>query len=83
MSIFINKETRIVVQGVTGQEGSFWTKHMLDMGATVVAGVTPGKEGQDVHRVWHGLGHHSQNRLNPREHPQGTEHTKHTQSTQG
>ena len=51
MSIFINKETRIVVQGVTGQEGSFWTKHMLDMGATVVAGVTPGKEGQDVHGV--------------------------------
>lgn len=49
MSIFINRETRIVVQGVTGQEGRFWTKHMLDMGAQVVAGVTPGKEGQEVH----------------------------------
>lgn len=51
MSIFVDKETRIVVQGVTGKEGSFWTKHMLEMGAAVVAGVTPGKEGQKAEGV--------------------------------
>ena len=51
MSIFVNSATRILVQGITGQEGSFWTKHMLDMGAQVVAGVTPGKEGQEIHGV--------------------------------
>ncbi|TVQ40089.1 MAG: succinate--CoA ligase subunit alpha [Spirochaetaceae bacterium] len=51
MSIFANQETRIVVQGMTGKEGGFWTRHMLDMGARVVAGVTPGKEGQTVHDV--------------------------------
>ena len=48
MSIFIDETTKIIVQGVTGQEGSFWTKHMKDMGSQVVAGVTPGKQGQDV-----------------------------------
>lgn len=48
MSIFINKESKIIVQGVTGKEGAFWTKHMKDMGTKVVFGVTPGKEGQDV-----------------------------------
>lgn len=51
MSIFVNKRTRIVVQGVTGKEGSFWTKHMQEMGAAVVAGVTPGKEGQKAEGV--------------------------------
>lgn len=51
MSIFIDEHTRIVVQGITGKEGAFWTGHMLDMGATVVAGVTPGKEGQEVRGV--------------------------------
>jgi succinyl-CoA synthetase alpha subunit len=51
MSIYVDKNTRIIVQGVTGKEGSFWTKHMLDMGANVVAGVTPGKEGQEVQGV--------------------------------
>lgn len=51
MSIFVDQNTRIIVQGVTGKEGSFWTGHMLDMGATVVAGVTPGKEGQEVRGV--------------------------------
>ena len=48
MSIFIHKESRVVVQGVTGKEGAFWAKHMKDMGTQVVFGVTPGKEGQDV-----------------------------------
>jgi succinyl-CoA synthetase alpha subunit len=51
VSIFIDEHTRIVVQGITGKEGAFWTGHMLDMGATVVAGVTPGKEGQEVRGV--------------------------------
>ena len=48
MSIFIHKDSRVVVQGVTGKEGAFWAKHMKDMGTQVVFGVTPGKEGQDV-----------------------------------
>ncbi len=46
MSIFIDKETRLVVQGITGRDGSFHTKHMMDYGTQVVAGVTPGKGGQ-------------------------------------
>ena len=48
MSIFIDKGTKVLVQGITGNEGSFWTRHMIDLGTTVVAGVTPGKEGQTV-----------------------------------
>jgi succinyl-CoA synthetase alpha subunit len=48
MSIFIDRATRVVVQGITGAEGAFWTKHMIDLGTQVVAGVTPGKEGQAV-----------------------------------
>jgi succinyl-CoA synthetase alpha subunit len=51
VSIFVDENTRIIVQGITGTEGSYWTGHMLDMGATVVAGVTPGKEGQAVRDV--------------------------------
>jgi len=51
VSIFVDQHTRIIVQGITGKEGAFWTGHMLDMGATVVAGVTPGKEGQEVRGV--------------------------------
>lgn len=48
MSIVVGTDTRVVVQGITGTEGAFWTKHMVEMGTTVVAGVTPGKEGQEV-----------------------------------
>ena len=48
MSIFIDEKTRVLIQGVTGKEGSFWAKHMKDYGTNVVAGVTPGKEGQNV-----------------------------------
>ncbi len=51
MSIFIDASTRVLVQGITGNEGSFWTSHMIEMGTEVVAGVTPGKEGQRVHGV--------------------------------
>ena len=46
MSILIDQNTRVLVQGITGKEGAFWTQHMVDMGTRVVAGVTPGKEGQ-------------------------------------
>jgi succinyl-CoA synthetase alpha subunit len=51
MSIFIDGETRVLVQGITGKEGSFWTEHMRSLGTNVVAGVTPGKEGQNVDTV--------------------------------
>ncbi len=46
MSVFVNKATRLLVQGITGREGSFHAKQMLDYGTQVVAGVTPGKGGQ-------------------------------------
>lgn len=46
MSILVNKETRLVVSGITGREGSFHTTQMMEYGTNVVAGVTPGKGGQ-------------------------------------
>ena len=46
MSVFINKQTRLVVQGITGRDGSFHAKQMMEYGTQVVAGVTPGKGGQ-------------------------------------
>lgn len=46
MSIFIDKNTRLIVQGITGRDGSFHTNQMADYGTSVVAGVTPGKGGQ-------------------------------------
>ncbi|MBK8986059.1 MAG: succinate--CoA ligase subunit alpha [Chloroflexi bacterium] len=46
MSILVDKNTRLVVQGITGREGSFHTEQMLAFGTNVVAGVTPGKGGQ-------------------------------------
>ncbi|UCG87093.1 MAG: succinate--CoA ligase subunit alpha [Gemmatimonadota bacterium] len=46
MSIFIDKDTKLVVQGITGRDGSFHTRHMIEYGTQVVAGVTPGKGGQ-------------------------------------
>ncbi len=45
MSILVDKSTRLVVQGITGGEGTFHTKQMLEYGTNVVAGVTPGKGG--------------------------------------
>jgi len=48
MSILINKETKLLVQGITGREGEFHTRGMLDYGTNVVAGVTPGKGGQFI-----------------------------------
>ncbi|GBD33326.1 MAG: succinate--CoA ligase [ADP-forming] subunit alpha [Gemmatimonadales bacterium] len=46
MSIFVNRETRLVVQGITGRDGSFHARQMMEYGTAVVAGVTPGKGGQ-------------------------------------
>ena len=46
MSIFIDKSTKLVVQGITGRDGSFHSKQMIEYGTNVVAGVTPGKGGQ-------------------------------------
>ncbi|MGM0399897.1 MAG: succinate--CoA ligase subunit alpha [Chloroflexota bacterium] len=51
MSILIDADTRVLVQGITGREGSFHTREMLAYGADVVAGVTPGKGGQRVEGV--------------------------------
>lgn len=45
MSVFIDNETRLVVQGITGRDGSFHAKQMMEYGTKVVAGVTPGKGG--------------------------------------
>lgn len=64
MSIFINQTTKVLVQGITGKEGSYWTKHMMDLGTKVLCGVTPGKEGQEVegvpvyHSVKNACAHH-------------------------
>lgn len=49
MSIYINAETRVIVQGITGMEGGFHTGEMLAYGTKVVAGVTPGKGGATAH----------------------------------
>lgn len=46
MSIFIDKNTRLIVQGITGRDGSFHARQMLEYGTQVVGGVTPGKGGQ-------------------------------------
>ena len=48
MSILVNKNTRLLVQGITGNEGLFHSKQMLDYGTNIVAGVTPGKGGEWV-----------------------------------
>ena len=51
MSILVNQDTKVLVQGITGRDGSFHTQQMLDYGTKIVAGVTPGKGGQDVFGV--------------------------------
>jgi len=51
MSILINKDTRLIVQGITGRDGSFHAGQMKEYGTQVVAGVTPGKKGQEIHGI--------------------------------
>ena len=51
MSVLINKETKIIVQGITGNMGKTHTGHMIKYGTKIVAGVTPGKGGQEVHGI--------------------------------
>ena len=47
MAIFVDENTRLIVQGITGSAGGFHTRQMVEYGTKVVAGVTPGKEGKD------------------------------------
>ncbi|MBI3307582.1 MAG: succinate--CoA ligase subunit alpha [Candidatus Omnitrophica bacterium] len=51
MSILIDKNTKVIVQGITGTHGAFHTEKMLEYGTKIVGGVTPGKAGQKVHGV--------------------------------
>jgi succinyl-CoA synthetase alpha subunit len=51
VSILVNKETKLLVQGITGKEGQFHARACIDYGTQVVAGVTPGKGGQKMDDV--------------------------------
>ena len=51
MSILVNKDTRIIVQGITGSQGAFHTEQMVNYGTNVVAGVVPGKGGLDFNGI--------------------------------
>ena len=51
MSVFVDDDTRVIVQGITGGEGKFHAEQMLEYGTNVVAGAVPGKGGQTVHDV--------------------------------
>ncbi len=51
MSILINNSTRLIVQGITGRDGSFHTQKMLEYGTNIVGGTTPGKGGTSIHGV--------------------------------
>ena len=57
MSIFVDKNTRVLVQGITGNEGQFHTRQCVSYGTNVVAGVTPGKGGlhMDAIPVFNGV----------------------------
>ena len=48
MSIYVNRDTRVIVQGITGKQGAFHTEKMLEYGTAIVGGVTPGKAGQKL-----------------------------------
>ena len=51
MSVFIDKNTKLVVQGITGRDGGFHASQMIEYGTKVVAGVTPGKGGPEFQGV--------------------------------
>jgi succinyl-CoA synthetase alpha subunit len=51
LGVFVSRDTKAVVQGITGTQGSFHTRLMLDYGTKIVAGVTPGRGGTEVHGV--------------------------------
>ena len=51
MSILVNKNTKVLVQGITGTHGSFHAQKMLEYGTQMAGGVTPGKGGQQVHGI--------------------------------
>ncbi|MFX1367572.1 MAG: succinate--CoA ligase subunit alpha [Promethearchaeota archaeon] len=51
MAVLVDKDTRVIVQGITGSQGTFHTQAMLQYGTKIVAGVTPGKLGEDVYGV--------------------------------
>lgn len=51
MSIFLDENTKVIVQGITGRDGSFHTKQMIEYGTKIVAGVTPGKGGTEANGV--------------------------------
>ena len=51
MSVFINQETKVIVQGITGSTALFHTKQMIEYGTKIVGGTSPGKGGQEVEGV--------------------------------
>jgi succinyl-CoA synthetase alpha subunit len=65
MAILADRDTSVIIQGITGREAASFAKDMLDYGTRVVAGVTPGKQGQEVH----GIGVYDTVRGALREHP--------------
>jgi succinyl-CoA synthetase alpha subunit len=51
MSIIINSRTMVLIQGITGSEGMFHTRQMMEYGTNIVAGITPGKGGQKFESI--------------------------------
>ena len=69
MAILIDKYTKVLVQGITGHQGRFHSRAMLDLGTKVVAGVTPGKSSERVNgiRVFDDVETAVKDRINPLE----------------